>query len=99
MTIGFSFYANGANQLYSPGSVTPEGADSPAHCVAKYAQIAEMAWSVGGEVNMTIQDGITNFTGCVDACTADATCQYITYDYNSANSPCQIKTTTQGVAS
>lgn len=93
MTTGFSFDYLAQNQNFTPGAVARAGADSPADCLAEFAQIADAAWYMGGTVamtNVTQSDGVTTFAGCVANCKADANCMYITFDYDA--STCEKKT-------
>jgi len=87
MTTGFSFDYLAVNQNFTPAAVARAGADSPADCLAEFAQIADAAWFLGGSVamtNVTQASGVTTFDGCVADCKADGNCQYITFDYDAA---------------
>jgi len=87
MVTGFSFDYLGQNMNFTPAAVARNLADSPADCLAEFAQIADAAWQMGGGVtliNATNVDGVTTFSGCVANCKADANCQYITFDYETS---------------
>lgn len=58
------------------------GAVSLGECLAEFAQIADIAWYMGGSVALTSVP-VDTFEACVRNCKADDGCQYITFDYNS----------------
>lgn len=93
MVTGFSFDYLGQNQNFTPAAVARPQADSPADCLAEFAQIADAAWQMGGLVAMTPVANTSEFKDCVAACKDEATCQYITYDYDAAaGTGCSMKT-------
>jgi len=96
MVTGFSFDYLGQNQNFTPAAVARNLADSPADCLAEFAQIADAAWQMGGGVSMTPVAGVSSFADCVTACKNEANCQYITYDYDAAaatpGAGCSMKT-------
>jgi len=86
MVTGFSFDYLGSNMNFTPAAVARSQADSPADCLAEFAQIADAAWQMGGDaaslVNVTAASSVNTFTGCVADCKADAACMYMTFDYD-----------------
>jgi len=88
MVTGFSFDYLGQNQNFTPAAVARSLADSPADCLAEFAQIADAAWQMGGDAslltNVTAASGVNTFSGCVANCKDDDTCQYITFDYEAS---------------
>jgi hypothetical protein len=90
MISGFSFDYLGTNFNFTPDTVARTGADSPADCLAEFAQIADLAWYLGGSVDMANVTGANTFAACVGDCKADASCQYVTFDYDTSN--CTKKT-------
>lgn len=100
MVTGFSFDYNGVNQNFTPAAVARQYADSPADCLAEFAQIADAAWQMGGLVTLTPVADVANFDACVTACKNNDNCQYITYDYDAAaatpGAGCSMKTVTVG---
>ena len=89
MTVGFSFDYNGTNQAFAPAPVARNGSDNAGDCLAAYAQVEDGAWFLGGSASLTSVGAATTFQACVDACSADDSCQYVTFDYD-ANT-CQKK--------
>jgi len=81
IAVGFYFDYMAVNRNFTPVVVARPGAASAADCLAEFAQIADLAWYMGGPVDMDLVD-VGTFEACVDICKRDDDCQYITYDYN-----------------
>lgn len=95
MTTGFSFDYLAQNQQFTPAAVARLGADNAGDCLAEFAQIVDSAWYLGGAT--TTVSSANTFDDCVTDCKGDATCQYITFDYEAAaNSKCLKKTKGSG---
>lgn len=92
-TAGFLFDYGGDMNVYVPILVAREGADTGGDCLSEFVQWgAEPAWYVGGNVSLTKVSSAANFSACVADCKADATCQYVTFDYDAADgSKCSKK--------
>lgn len=84
MATGFSFDYLGTTYTYAPSSVARAGAESPADCLAEFAQIVDTAWYLGGSVSLTNVSGATTFAACVSNCSADSQCQYFTFDHETS---------------
>jgi hypothetical protein len=93
-TTGFSFDFLALNRLFQPVVVSRLYADSPADCLNEFNQVVDAAWQMGGSAQMTNVAGVTTFDGCVAACNADSSCQYITFDYD--NSACSKRVAKSG---
>lgn len=98
MATGFSFDYTGTNQPFTPASVARSGADSPADCLAEFAQIEDSAWYLGGAVALTnVTDvAVVDFDTCVAHCKGDAACQYVQFDYDTIDVPCTKKVNVAG---
>jgi hypothetical protein len=86
------------NDLFAPQPLSSIAATSAVQCFTQYAQMSDAWWlPTTGNTSMSILPGITSFSACVDACTNESTCQYLTYDYNADT--CYVRTTqTNGMA-
>lgn len=84
MATGFSFDYLAVNQNFTPSVVARAGADSPADCLAEFAQISDSAWYMGGSAAMEAVSAASSFDTCVAACKAEDSCQYITFDYDTS---------------
>lgn len=80
----FNFDYLAENQPYSPATVARAGAASPADCLSEFAQISDTAWVMGTAGNLTSVPDATEWAACVADCKADATCQWVTFDYDTA---------------
>ena len=81
MSTSFSFVYRGALNPYTSKSVTPRGASSKADCIAEYGQIVDRSWNLPASSGWVTAQGVTNVDACTAACSADALCQFITFDY------------------
>ena len=91
MATGFSFDYLAQNKNFTPAAVARTGAESPADCLAEFAQIADAAWQMGGSIVLPNVTGVTTFDACVADCKGDANCQYITFDYDATPNVCYKK--------
>jgi hypothetical protein len=83
--VGFFFNFGGRSQQYAPGVVTRAFADNTVDCVSEFNQFGDTAWEMGGTVSLEEVPQAKEFPGCVEACKADDSCQYITFDYSSSS--------------
>lgn len=78
---GYFFDYLAVNRNFSPAVVARPGPTSLGDCLAEFAQITDVAFYLGGSVEMSPVAAAT-FEACVDGCKTDDDCQYITFDYN-----------------
>lgn len=90
---GYSFFHRSTNKQFVPDVVSRAMAETASDCLAEFAQVVDAAWFMGGSVALTPVPGISSFGDCIDSCRSDASCEYITYDYEvAAGSGCFKKT-------
>lgn len=90
---GYSFFHRSTNRQFVPDVVSRVMAETAADCLAEFAQVVDAAWSMGGSAALTSVPGTSTFADCIDSCRSDASCEYITYDYEAgAGAGCFKKT-------
>ncbi|KAF8057265.1 hypothetical protein HT031_006073 [Scenedesmus sp. PABB004] len=86
----YNFYYNGTNNPYSPPNIAPPSATDSSQCFVAYAQVVDANWYLNNSPsNMTAcaaagTDCHANLTACVGACTSDASCAFLSYNYAGA---------------
>lgn len=91
---GWGFDYRGAEQPFNPPIVARTGADSRSACFTEFLQFSDPAWFMGGNATLTAAPGASTLDACVASCRAQASCQYLMFDYAAAT--CALKLSANG---